>query len=73
MIYFNQGERIMSEYKNGKILLSMDAMKAFLGKANNPTDAIIDGRNDFFNGIKIVYTKDSVVGIIKDFDDSFIK
>lgn len=67
----------MSEYKNGRILLSSSAAKVFSERLNHPSDEVTEHRREFLDNIKksihfISSDTNEVIAEIIDFDDSFL-
>ena len=67
----------MSEYKNGRVLLSLTAAQAFCQKLNNPSEEVMDLRKSFLDDIRedvmfILSGADHVIANIAGFDDSFL-
>lgn len=67
----------MSEYKNGKVLLSSTAAMTFHQKLNNPSADVIARRKGFLDGISKDVTfiradADHVIADIAGFDDTFL-
>lgn len=67
----------MSEYKNGRVLLSLTAAQAFCQKLNNPSEEVKALRDSFLDDIREDVTfiqsgADHVIANIAGFDDSFL-
>lgn len=67
----------MSEYKDGRLLLSSSTAETFFQKLNQPSQEVIAYRNSFLNDINenvtfIQSDANQVIANIVDFDDSFL-
>ena len=67
----------MSEYQNGRVLLSLTAAMAFHQKMNNPSEDVMAHRKSFLDGISKDVTfiqsgADHVIPDIAGFNDSFL-
>ena len=67
----------MSEYKNGRVLLSLTAAQAFCQKLNNLSEEVMALRKSFLDDISKNVTfiqsgVDHVIANITGFDDSFL-
>ena len=67
----------MSEYKNGRVLLSLTAAQAFCQKLNNLSEEVMALRKSFLDDISKNVTfiqsgVDHVIADIASFDDSFL-
>ena len=67
----------MSEYKNGRVLLSLTAAQAFCQKLNNPSEEVTALRKSFLDDMREDVTfiqsgADHVIANIAGFDDSFL-
>ena len=67
----------MSEYQNGRVLLSSTAAMDFHQKLNNPSEDVMAHRKSFLDGISKDVTfirsgADHVIADIAGFDDSFL-